>query len=252
MNDIRSEEISYRAGNITCKGYLAVETSVVQYKRPVVIIAHAWRGLDSFAKEKAHALAKLGYIGFAADLYGDGRVAKNDDEAAALMGPLFLDRKLLRDRIVAAFTTMQNHQDVDPSRIAAIGFCFGGLTVIELLRSGADVRGVVSFHGVLGESLGGMNAEKIPSILPIKGALLLLHGYKDPLVSQQDLVAIQKEFSDANIDWQLDIYGDAAHSFTNPEATNPDSGMVYNESAAKRSWLSMQHFLHEHLSIGEI
>lgn len=246
---MKTEEIKYSAGSdFTGHGYLAVGDGA--HKRPGVIIAHAWRGQDDFVREKAKELAALGYVGFAADLYGNGRVAEDDDQAAALMKPLFIDRCELRRRIIAAFTELQKHPSVDPHNIGAIGFCFGGLTVIELLRSGVNVRSVVSFHGVLGNALKGMEAIMEPLQLPIKGSLMLLHGYKDPLVSAEDLAAIQKEFSDADVDWQLHIYGNAAHAFSNPNATDERSGLIYNAVADRRAWQSMKNFFQEQFKLG--
>ncbi len=245
---MKTEEIKYAVGkDFTGNGYLAVEDGA--HKRPGVIIAHAWRGQDAFVREKAKELAALGYVGFAADLYGNGRTAENDVEAAKLMKPLFEDRRELRRRIVGAFCELQKHPAVDPHNIGAIGFCFGGLTVIELLRSGTNVRSVVSFHGVLGNVLGDMTAETEPLHLPLKGSLLLLHGYKDPLVSSEDLLAIQKEFSDAEVDWQLHTYGTAAHAFSNPNATDEKNGLIYNEVANKRAWQSMKYFLQEQFKL---
>lgn len=241
---MKTEEIKYSAGSdFIGHGFLAAEDD--SRKRPGIIIAHAWRGQDDFAREKAKELAKLGYVGFAADLYGNGRTAENDEQAAALMKPLFIDRRELRKRIVAAYTELQKHPSVDPYNIAAIGFCFGGLTVIELLRSGVDIRRVVSFHGLLGDTLSDMEAKTEPLQTPIKGSILLLHGYRDPLVSAEDIAAIQKEFSEANVDWQFHVYGNAAHAFTNPNATDEKSGMIYNAIAHRRSWQAMKDFLQE-------
>lgn len=245
---MKTEEIKYSAGSdFTGHGFLAVGDNA--HKRPGIIIAHAWRGQDAFAREKAKELANLGYVGFAADLYGNGRTAENDEQAAAMMKPLFIERRELRRRIIAAYTELQKHPAVDPHNIAAIGFCFGGLTVIELLRSGTDVRCVVSFHGVLGNTLDGIKAKTEPLQHPIKGALLLLHGYRDPLVSAEDLAAIQKEFSGAEVDWQLHTYGNAAHAFTNPNATDEKNGLIYNAIANRRSWLAMKNFLKEQFNL---
>lgn len=241
---MQKQEIEYQAGSVQSKGFLAMQEEGPQ-KRPAVIIAPAWRGLDEFARNKAEDLARLGYIGFAADIYGDGTEAENDEQAASLMKPLFIDRKELRQRIIGAFSALQNHPSVDNDKIAAIGFCFGGLTVIELLRSGVNVKGVVSLHGVLGNSLGDIHANCEPLGLPLKGSLLLLHGYNDPLVSPKDLIDIQKEFSDAQVDWQLHVYGKAAHAFTNPHASDQEHGLIFNAQANRRAWISTTNFLKE-------
>lgn len=243
---MKIEPINYGKDGIY-KGFLAVPKA--GGKRPAVIVAHAWRGQDDFARNKAKELADLGFVGFAVDMYGDGIEAKTDHQAAELMKPLFVDRKEVRGRILAAYDALKEHPSVDPRKIAAIGFCFGGLVVLELLRSGVELAGVVSFHGVLGNHLGGFKAHTEPLNHPLKGALLLLHGYHDPLVSNEDLTAIQKEFTDAGVDWQLNIYGNAAHAFSNPEAADQEHGLVYHPATCKRAWLAMNNFLSEQFKI---
>jgi dienelactone hydrolase len=239
-----TETIPYFCNGVKFNGFLAYTTDA-RAKRPAVIIAHAWRGQDDFARQKARDLAERGNLAFAADLYGDGIVAANDEEASKLMAPLFIDRELLRARINAAFDVVSKHPLVNPAAIGAIGFCFGGLTVIELLRSGAELAGVVSFHGLLGNKLGDIKAKAVANAKEIHGALLILHGYKDPLVSAEDVRSIQQEFSRAGIDWQMHIYGDAVHAFTNPQAQNERGGMLYNPTAAMRSWQAMNNFFDE-------
>lgn len=237
--------IPYPSEQVTCKGYLALPKGSTGKKYPGIVIAHAWRGQDNFARKKADELAELGYVGFAADLYGDGKTVVTDEEALALMLPLFLDRNLLRKRINAALDTLKNIPSVDASRLGAIGFCFGGLTVIELLRSGADLRGVVSFHGLLGYTLFSHKATPVASAQEIKGALLILHGASDPSVSQEDIVSIQQEFTKAKVDWQMHSYGNVVHAFTNPEAHDEKKGLLYNQQASERAHISMRQFFKE-------
>lgn len=225
------------------RGYLAYETD--KEKLPAIIIAPAWRGLDEFAMLKARELASMGYASFAADIYGDGIHVESNEEAAKLMMPLFLNRKELRSRMTSAFNFIKEHPLVDSTRIGAIGYCFGGLSVIELLRSGADVKGVVSFHGLLGYELGDQKAEELPHGGKIRGALLVLRGYLDPLVSEADVRGIEEEFSYVHADWQIHTYGNAMHAFTNPEANEPDSGLLYNHQASQRSWIEMSEFFQE-------
>jgi len=239
-----TDMIHYDSNGLTLKGYLVYAGDVVA-KRPAVLVAHAWKGQDEFARQQAHALAELGYIGFAIDMFGEGKTAQSDEEASKLMTPLFLNRALLRERVNAAVEVLQKHPMVDSSAIGAIGFCFGGLAVIELLRSGADVSGVVSFHGTLGSKMGEKVAKKEPTAANIQGSLLILHGYKDPLVSAEDLRDVQEEFSRHGIDWQINIYGQAKHAFTNPEAHNEEAGLVFNSQAALRSWQAMCNFFEE-------
>lgn len=238
-----TKTVTYTQGNKEFEGYIAYKEDGTE-KKPLVLVAHAWFGLNGFAKKKAEMLAEMGYIGFAADVYGKGVLATNSDEAKALMAPLFQNRNILRDRIVTAFNTASEHPLVDKKRRGAIGFCFGGLTVIELLRSGVDIQGIVSFHGLLGYQLQELQATPAQPE-KMKGAALIFHGYEDPLVSKEDIKAIQQEFTEAKIDWQFFVFGNAAHAFTNPDAHSPESGMMYNPLAEKRSMHYMKDFFKE-------
>lgn len=244
---MKHEKISYQIEDQSFSGYWAIPTheDLSTQKRPAIIVAHAWMGQDQFARDKADALAQLGYMAFAADLYGNGKTASNDEEAYHLMIPLFQDRALLQKRIRKALDQVRRHPGVDPSKIGAIGFCFGGLTVIELLRSGAEVQGGVSFHGVLGSKMGDIQAKTVPIAKGIKGSLLLLHGNEDPLVSPQDISNIQKELTDAKIDWQMNIYSHTSHAFTNPEAHNKKEGLIFQPRSSERAWWAMIHFFSE-------
>jgi dienelactone hydrolase len=241
---MHTEIIAYPSSTKNFLGFAAYDNEI-NTRRPAVIVAHAYKGLDDFAKEKALALAEFGYFAFAADLYGNGKTVVSKEEAAAMMTPLFLDRALLQERILAAYETVRKHPLVDDKRIVAIGFCFGGITVIELLRSGADVKGVVSFHALLGDTRDGKKAKTVPIAKNIKGSLLALHGHLDPLVSPQDIQNFQKEFTEAKVDWQMNIYGQAAHAYTNPQANDIKTGFIYNPEATMRSWQAMRNFFDE-------
>jgi dienelactone hydrolase len=241
---MNTKTIDYTAGNIKLRGYLAFD-SKKEGKRPGIIIAHAWRGQDDFARQKAVELAELGYVALAADVYGNGQSVNTNEEATSLMMPLFLDRKLLRERIIAAYELLKSQPEVDAHQIGAIGFCFGGLTVIELFRSGAEVKGVVSFHGTLGNAMGDRKATTHPIAKGIKGSILILHGNDDPLVSLDDILNIQREFTQAGVDWEMDIYGNTMHAFTNPEAHEEALGLVYNKKTSERAWQRMLNFFTE-------
>lgn len=238
-----TEIVNYHSEGVDFKGYLAKPET--QEKLPAIIVVHAWRGQDEFARKKTEELAKKGYVAFAVDLYGNGTTTMDNEEAKQLMLPLFLDRKLLRERIGAAFEKLRSYSFVDQEAIGAIGFCFGGLTVIELLRSGANVKGVVSFHGLLGNSYDKYKAAPVPNSEKISGKLLILHGYKDPCSSQAEILAIQEEFTKANVDWQMTLYGQAYHAFMSPQARDEKEGMLYNEQIANRAWLAMTNFFNE-------
>ena len=234
-----TETIDYECGGVNFKGYLVYDGEFTS-KRPGVVVAPAVYGVNDFARQKAYELAKLGYVGFAADVYGES--PKTKEEAYKLMIPLFINRSLLRDRICAAFEVLKNHHIVESDEIGAIGFCFGGLTVIELLRSGVDVSGVVSFHGLLGDQFQGNKAQMAPNADKILGSLLILLGNDDPFVSDEDIKKAKEEFTRANVDWQMHIYGHTVHSFTNPEAQDLKSGLQFDPKANMRFGNSVQIF----------
>lgn len=236
--------VPYSLGKTQFKGYVAKDKETT-HKRPAVIIAHAWHGQDNFARSKAEFIARLGYIGFAADYYGDGITAHTNERASELMTPLFMDRQELQNRMIAAYEAAKSLPDVDPERIAVIGFCFGGLAALELLRSGTPVSGAVAFHATLASAMGNKKAHTVPIASGITGSVLALHGHDDPYVSPQDLQAFTDEMTKANIDWELDIYGHTVHAFTNPEVHDVNTGLAFNTKANARSWLAAERFFKE-------
>lgn len=239
---MKTQNVDYRAGQTSCIGYLAYQE---KNNGCTVLIAPTWQGLNGFAKDQAHYLAEMGYIAFAIDPYGEGKNAMTNEAAAELMLPLFRNRTLLRERVVAAYEKARQFPFADATRIGAIGFCFGGLSVIELLKSGVALKGIVSFHGVLGNTFLGHKAEPAPLITPWQGSLLVLHGIKDPLVPPEDLLKLQNEMTQADIDWQVHIYGSAGHAFTNPEAKDDQNNVCFEPLANARSFQSMRNFFEE-------
>lgn len=236
--EVRTEVVEYKQGNAVLEGYLAYNDAM-KGKRPGVLIVHEWMGVNNYVKKRAEQLAKLGYIAFAADIYGKGVRPKNSDEAAAESKKYKSDRQLMRDRVNAGLGILKKYKLVDTKKTAAIGYCFGGTTVLELGRSGADVAGIVSFHGGL-DSLNPNDAKNI------KGKVLALHGGDDPFVPAEHVAAFQDEMRKAGVDWNMVIYGGAVHSFTNPDSGNDNSkGAAYNEKADKRSWEDMKQFFRE-------
>jgi dienelactone hydrolase len=196
-------------------------------------------GMSPFARDRADALAKLGYIALAADVYGKGIRPKDANEAMTLVKTYKSDRPLLRARAKAALDALLAQSQTDASRVAAIGYCFGGTTVLELARSGAPLAGVVSFHG----SLDTPTPEDAKNI---KAKVLVLHGADDPHVPPDQLAAFEKEMTDAKVDWQLVKYSGAVHAFAVPTAGNdPSKGIAYNERAARRAWQAMKDFFAE-------
>ena len=235
---VRGKLVEYKQGDVVLEGYLAYDDAA-KGKRPGVLVAHAWMGLDDNAKKRADMLAQLGYVAFAADIYGKGVRPKNRDEAAAQAGKYKTDRALLRARVNAALAELAKDPHVDATKLAAIGYCFGGTTVLELGRSGATVAGVVSFHG-------GLDSPTPADGKKIKARLLVLHGAADPFEKPADFAAFQQELADAKVDWQLVEYGGAVHCFTDPTAGGDAStGCAYDAKADARSWQAMRAFFDE-------
>ncbi len=241
---MEKQQINYKVGNTECKGALFFEKSNSE-KRPGLVVAHAWRGLEDYARSKAEELAKLGYVVLAADLYGNGQIGNTDDEANELMMPLFINRKLLRERIVGALNALKQNPLVDAQKVGAVGFCFGGLTVLELFKSGIEVNGVVIFHGVFAEVRSGQKAILEPTSNKIKGSILALQGNDDPFVSQEDLDKFRTELSKLKVDWQLHLFGNVVHGYTNPVLKDKEKGLVSDPLATKRSWQLMTNFFEE-------
>jgi dienelactone hydrolase len=234
---LHTETIEYKQGDTTCEGYLAYDDTV-KGPRPGVLVVHDWLGMDSYPKMRADMLAELGYVAFAADIYGKDVRPKNSQEAGALAGKYKGDRTLLRARVNAALDVLEKQPQVDTKHIAAIGYCFGGTTVLELARSGADIAGIVTFHGGLDTPT--RDAKNI------KCKVLLCHGADDPYVPAADVTALQDELRSAKVDWQMIYYSGAVHSFTRASAGNDNSkGAAYNEHADKRSWEAMKEFFAE-------
>ncbi len=233
---MRTEIVNYIDGDAQLQGYIAYPTQ--NENAPAVLIAPAWAGRDDFACEKARAIAELGYVGFAIDMYGDAHVGTSNEENTNLIAPFMNDRVLLRQRITAALNTLRQQNGVDPDKIAAMGFCFGGLCALDLARSGADIKGVVSFHGLLNEPAGVSKEE-------IKAKILMLHGYDDPMAKPDQLIEFANQMTAANVDWQIHAYSQTQHAFTNPKAHDDNLGLIYNKHTAERAWLSMKIFFEE-------
>jgi dienelactone hydrolase len=234
---IVTQAVDYKLGGTTLEGYLAYDDSI-SGKRPGVLIVHQWLGLTDYEKHRAQMLAQLGYVAFCADIYGKDSRPKDVGEAGALAGKYKSDRQLLRGRVDAALDVLKNNELVDTSRIAAIGYCFGGTTVLELALSGADIAGVVSFHG-------GLDAPNPADAKNIKCKVLVLAGADDPFQKPEDLTAFESEMRDNKVDWQITFYGGAVHAFTQPNPGFVNAGAKYNEKADKRSWQAMKDFFAE-------
>jgi dienelactone hydrolase len=235
---LQTQVIEYRHGDQVLEGYLAYDDNFPG-KRPGVLVVHEWTGHNPYVRKRAEQLAALGYVAFALDMYGKGVHAKDAGEAASLASRFKNDRALMRARALAGLDVLRKQPQVEGRQLAAIGYCFGGTTVLELARGGTDLAGVVSFHGDL--STPNPDAAK-----NIKAKVLALHGADDPFVPPPQVAAFEDEMRKGGVDWQLVKYGGAVHSFTNPGAGNDNSrGAAYNAKADQRSWQAMQDFFHE-------
>jgi len=234
---IVTQAVEYKQGETTLEGYLAYDDAI-SGKRPGVLVVHQWLGLTEYEKHRAQQLAQLGYVAFCADIYGKGVRPKNVGDAGAESTKYKTDRALLRARVNAGLEVLEKNALVDPKRVAAIGYCFGGTTVIELARSGANIAGIVSFHG-------GLDSPTPADGKNIKCKVSVQAGADDPFQKPEDLTAFENEMRDAKVDWEITFYGGAVHSFTQPYPGFSNPGAKYNEKADKRSWQAMKDFFAE-------
>ncbi len=235
---MRTQLNEYREGDTTYESYVAWDAAV-SGRRPCVLVAHQWAGLSEHERAVAEGFAAQGYVGVAIDVYGKGVRGGLMDDNSHLMMPLIEDRAELRRRLFAALREAKALPMVDPGRIAAVGYCFGGLCVLDIARAGTDeVRGVVSIHGVfMPPKLGPQPA--------IKAKVLVLHGWADPYAPEADVLSLARELTEARADWQLHAYGGVVHAFTAVGANAPERGLVYDEAAHRRSTAATAGFLKE-------
>ena len=231
------ETVDYKDHDVALEGYLAYEDA--EGRRPGVLVVPDWMGLNDHYRKIGDKLAGLGYVVFVADMYGKGVRPKNSEEAKEQATKYRSDRPLMRERIQAGLEQLKGNKNVDANRIAVMGYCFGGTVALELARTGADIRGVVSFHG-------GLDTPNPDDAKNIKGKVLVLHGADDPFVPPKDVAAFEEEMRKAGLDWQMIFYGNAVHAFTTTAAgTDNKKGAAYNEAADRRSWQAMQAFFKE-------
>ena len=239
---VKTELITYSDGDVELEGYLAYD-KLLKSVRGGVLIVHNTNGRDKFIQERAEELAKIGYIVFAADMYGKGVVPKDEDEQEELTSQFFgEDRQLMRQRVLKGLEVLAKQPKVDEARLAAIGYGFGGTAVLELARSGANITAAINFFG----SLSTPNPEEAQNI---KGAVMVLLGSEDPVISKEEIKTFRDEMQNANADWQINLYGGAYHGFTRYSlGFDPgSSGKAYNYNADKRSWESVKSLLREKL-----
>ncbi len=234
---IKNKTVDYSDGDAELQAYVAWDDTHVGV-RPGVLVSHAWRGRSDFENGRAQELAKLGYVGFALDLYGRGVLGSDSDENRQLMQPFLDDRKMLQNRLLVALNVLTNQPMVDANKKAAIGYCFGGLCVLDLARIDADVLGVTSFHGVFSPPDNTVGAKTNANIL-------VLHGWDDPMATPEQALGLADELTRMDADWQIHAYGKTTHAFTNPQANDAGHGLMYNANADRRSWDAMTSFLAE-------
>ncbi|MBI5664771.1 MAG: dienelactone hydrolase family protein [Nitrospirae bacterium] len=237
--EIKGGPVEYTSGNVALKGYLAYDNSI-KGKRPGILVVHEWWGHNDYARKRAMMLAGLGYTALAVDMYGDGKQAEHPDDAGKFAKEISSNMDVKISRFMAAMDFLIKQESVDPARIAAIGYCFGGGVVLDMARSGMDLRGVVSFHG-------GLTTNNPARPGAVKAKILVCHGEADTFITAEQIAAFKKEMSDAGADMQFITYKDAKHSFTNPEADSYAQKFKipvgYNSAADKKSWEDMKKFL---------
>ncbi len=236
---IRSQSVEYTADNVTLKGYLAYDKNI-KGKRPGILVVHEWWGHNEYARRRAKMFAGLGYTALAVDMYGDGKQAEHPDDAGKFAREIMENMDIGRGRFMAALELLKQHETVDPERIVAIGYCFGGSIVLQMARSGVDIHGVVSFHG-------GLSTSEPAQPGAIKAKILVCHGAEDQLIPPEQVAMFKEEMQTARADFQFVSYAGAKHSFTNPDADTYakkfNLPLGYNAEADQKSWEDMQKFL---------
>jgi len=239
--NIQAKTVEYSAQGVVMKGHLAFDEGLKE-KQPGVLVVHEWWGLNDYARKRARMLAELGYVALAVDMYGEGRQAAHPDDAAKFSSELMKNFDLAKVRFMAAMDFLKKQPAVDPSRIAAIGYCFGGGVVLNMARQGVDLRGVASFHGAL-------TAVQPARRGSVKAKILVLTGANDRFVPPEQVKAFEEEMKSAGADYRLISYPGALHSFTNPEADRLGKEfnlpLQYNADADKKSWNELSNFLKE-------
>ena len=237
---VQTKTIVYADGDTALEGYFAWDNAAPG-PRPGVLIVHAWAGRSPFEEEVARKLAGLGYAGLAMDVYGKGVLGNDPEENTKLMTPFLEERPMLQNRLQIGLQVLRDEAEVNANKIAAAGYCFGGLCVLDLARTGENFQGAASFHGLVNK-LGNTDGNSI------KAKVLALHGWDDPMVPPTDVVALAEELTSGGADWQIHGYGNTLHAFTNPEANAPEMGAMYQADADRRSWQAMENFLAEVLA----
>lgn len=238
VQNIIEQPIAYTADGITMNGFIIYDSNM-QGKAPGVLVVHEWWGLNDYARSRARQLASLGYVAMAVDMFGGGQQANNPEMAQSLAEPFYNNPYLAYSRLQAAINTLKDVPVVNDDELAAIGYCYGGFVVLNAAKAGADLEGVVSFHG----GLGGLPVKKDS----LQAEILVLHGGNDPFVPEAEVTTFKSQMDSAGVAYTFKEYDGATHAFTNPDATAMGKKfqlpIAYNESADKRAWQEMKDFL---------
>ncbi len=235
---VQTKTVEYEDGDVKLVGHLAWDDAV-DGKRPGVLVVHEWWGLNDYARSRAEKLASMGYVAFALDMYGEGKVTEHPQEAGKWAAEIRANQKAWTARAQAGLNVLLKQESVDGKRVAAIGYCFGGSTVLQMAFSGAELAGVVSFHGAL-------PTPDESQAKQIKSRILVCHGADDGFISEESIQSFRSALNEAGADYQMIYYSGARHSFTNPDADKRGiDGLRYNKSADQRSWQHMQQFFAE-------
>ncbi|MBX7152227.1 dienelactone hydrolase family protein [bacterium] len=236
-----SEEVTYSADSVNMKGFLVYDGDQ-KGKRPGVLVVHEWWGHNDYARKRAKMLAEMGYVALAVDMYGDGKTADHPDDAGKFAGEVMKRGPGAKDRFMKAMEILKANPNCDPDKIAAIGYCFGGSTVLNMARQGVDLKGVVSFHG-------GLNTETPAKKGEVKSRVLVCTGAADPFIPKEQVDGFKKEMDDAGVNYAVKSYEGAIHSFTNPGSDvmgkKFNLPLGYNAAADTASWNEMKAFFGE-------
>lgn len=230
--EVKTETITYKQGDQTFKGYLAYDDAV-QGKRPGILVVHEWWGLNDYARKRAEQLAKMGYVAFAADMYGDGKTTEHPKEAGEMAGMVRKNQKEWLGRALAGLKVLRENSHVDPTKLASIGYCFGGSTSLLLAHQSSDIKAAVSFHGAL--VVPDTSVDKV-----ITAKVLICHGAADSFIKEETAQQLRSAYEQLGVDYQMIYLGGAQHSFTVPEADKKGmKGIRYDAAADRRSWAAM-------------
>jgi len=242
--NIVGEEVSYSTDDLTMNGYLAYDESI-EGPRPGILVVHEWWGHDDYARSRADSLAKLGYVAFALDMYGEGKQASHPEDAQKFSGQVMSNFESAKNRFQQALETLKGHPNVNTEQIGAVGYCFGGSVAIAMANAGFDLGGVAAFHA-------GLQLPVMPEEDTTSARILVMNGADDPFITEEQVNNLNSAMESAGVDYNYISYEGVKHSFTNPEATARGEEfnlpLEYDEEADRQSWETMKNFFEETFS----